>query len=161
MMTALGIMAYPDLSPMEQIRDYMKLASSYGCSRVVSSMLSAEGTKQKVVDYFRRFIDQAHEYGLTVSLDVNTGFLKKLDQSYDDISLFHDIGCDTIRLDGSYGAEHDLVMIHNPYGIRIEMNASSKRVEEELAYFKEHGVAPGQIQLCHNAYPQRYTGLKL
>ena len=159
-MTTLGINAYPDLSPMEQIHDYLRLASNYGCSRVVSSMLSVDGTKQEIIDYFQRFIDLAHEYEMTVSLDVNTGFMKILDQSYDDISLFHEIGCDTIRLDGSYGPEKDYIMIQNPYGIQIEMNASSQKVETELKYFEAQGVRPGQIQLCHNLYPQRYTGLK-
>lgn len=159
-MITLGINAYPDLSPMDQIRDYFKLAASYGCSRVVSSMLSVDGTKQEIIGYFQRFIDLAHEYHMTVSLDVNTGFMKKLGQSYDDISLFHELGCDTIRLDGSYGPEKDYIMLQNPYGIRIEMNASSGKVAEELKYFEERGIEPGRLQLCHNLYPQRYTGLK-
>ena len=159
-MTQLGIMAYPDLSPMSEIEEYFKLASKYGFTRVTSSMLSVEGTKEEIIAYFREFNQKAHEYGLRVSVDVNTGLMKKLDQSYADISLFHEIGCDIIRLDGSYGAEKDYIMTQNPYGIQIEMNASSSRVLEELDYFREKGAGSDRVLLCHNAYPQRYTGLR-
>ena len=159
-MTHLGIMAYPDLSPMDQIEEYFKLASQYGFTRVTSSMLSVDGTKDEIISYFREFNECAHKYGLLVSLDVNTSLMRKLEQSYDDISLFHDIKCDVIRLDGSYGAQKDYIMTQNPYGIRIEMNATSHRVLEEIEYFHEKGVDKDSVLLCHNAYPQRYTGLK-
>ena len=157
---AFGIMAYPDLSSMDEIRAYFKLAEKYGFTRAVSSMLSVEGTREEVVAYFDRFIGEAHEHGMMVSLDVNTGFMRHLGQSYDDISLFDRLGCDVIRLDGSYGAENDYVMTQNPYGIKVEMNATSARVEPELAYFAEHGVGADRVLTCHNLYPQRYTGLK-
>lgn len=159
-MTTLGIMAYPDLSPMDEIREYFKLASKYGFTRVVSSMLSVEGTREEIIAYFHEFIRAAHEYQMKVSLDVNTGFMRRIEQSYDDISLFHELDCDTIRLDGSYGPEKDYIMVQNPYGIQIEMNASSHSVEKELIYFQEQNIEKGRIRLCHNAYPQRYTGLK-
>lgn len=156
----LSITAYPDLSPMDKIRDYFQLASKYGAERVVSSMLSVEGTPEEIIEYFRGFILCAHNFGMKVSLDVNTGLMKKIHQSYDDISVFHELGCDTIRLDGSYGPEHDYIMTQNPYGIQVEMNASSRMVEQEIAYFRKMGVAKDRVRLCHNIYPQRYTGLK-
>lgn len=157
---ALGITAYPDLSSPQEIEQYFHLASQYGFTRVVSSMFSVEGTNEEILNYFRRFIQSAHSYDMKVSLDVNTGFLKRLGQSYEDISIFHELGCDIIRLDGSYGPEHDYIMTQNPYGIRVEMNASSRRVEQEIAYFTEKGVGYDRVCLCHNVYPQRYTGLK-
>lgn len=159
-MTSFGIMAYPDLKPMPEIEKYFQLASKYGFTRVVSSMFSVKGTNEEILNYFRSFIQSAHRFGMKVSLDVNTGFLKRLGQSYEDISVFHELGCDTIRLDGSYGPEHDYIMTQNPYGICVEMNASSRLVETEIAYFTEKGVKSDRVCLCHNLYPQRYTGLK-
>lgn len=159
-MGELGITAYPDLRPMEDIRAYFQAAAKYGFTRAVSSMFTVDGTNEEIVAFFRKFNDAAHENGLKVSLDVNTNFLKRLNQSYDDLSLFHELGCDTIRLDGSYGAEKDYIMTQNPYGIVVEMNASSFRVEPEIAFFHEHKVSAERVRLCHNLYPQRYTGLK-
>lgn len=155
----IGVSVYPDLRPFDEIREYLKLASSYGCTRVFSSMFSAEGTNEEIIAYFRTFIACAHEYGMKVSLDVNPVFMKKIGADYDDVSLFHKIGCDIIRMDMSYGREKDLVLCRNPYGIQIQLNASFQAVQE-VAYLKENGVSRSQLMLGHNFYPQRYTALK-
>lgn len=159
-MTELGITAYPDISPMDKIKDYFKLASQFGFTRVTSSMLSVEGTNDEILAYFKELNEIAHTFGMTVCLDVNTNLLARLHQSYDNISAFHKICCDCIRLDGSYGAEHDYIMTQNPYGIKIEMNASSANILNEIDFLSNKKVNREQIQLCHNFYPQRYTGLK-
>lgn len=158
-MAELGVSVYPDLSPLSEIRAYLKLASSYGASRVFSSMFSVEGTNEEIISYFREFIETAHQYQMKVSLDVNPVFLEKLGVTPEDISLFHEIGCDIIRLDMSYGKEKDLIICKNPYGIQIQLNASMG-IEEELKYLKENGVTEKELLLGHNFYPQRYTGLK-
>ena len=119
----IGISVYPDLRPLDEIRDYLKLAAKYGCTRVFSSMFSVEGTNEEIINYFRDFIKAAHEVGMKVSLDVNPNFMTKIGADYDDISLFHDIGCDIIRMDMSYGKEKDLVLCNNPYGIQIQLKA--------------------------------------
>lgn len=158
-MTEIGVSVYPDLSPIEDIEAYLALASKYGVTRVFSSMFSVEGTNEEILDYFRNFISIAHKYNMQVSLDVNPAFLKKLGVTPEDISLFHDIGCDIMRLDMSYGKELDYVICNNPYGIRIQLNASSG-AGEELQYLKDKGITNKQLLLGHNFYPQRYTGLK-
>lgn len=155
----IGISVYPDLRPLDEIRDYLKLAAKYGCTRVFSSMFSVEGTNEEIINYFRDFIKAAHEVGMKVSLDVNPNFMTKIGADYDDISLFHDIGCDIIRMDMSYGKEKDLVLCNNPYGIQIQLNASFK-AGEEAAFLKENGIGPDQLMVGHNFYPQRYTALK-
>lgn len=158
-MSSLGISVYPDLAEINDIKTYMKLASSYGAERVFSSMFSVEGTNEEILDYFRDFITAAHENHLKVSLDVNPPFLAKLGASFDDISLFHEIGCDILRLDISYGKEKDLILCRNPYHIQIQLNASLG-IEEELRYLKENGITDDILLLGHNFYPQRYTGLR-
>jgi len=158
-MSELGISVYPDLRPMDEIREYMKLAASHGCTRVFSSMFSVEGTNEEIISYFRQMIKDAHACGLQVSLDVNPQFLERLGVTPDNLSLFHEIGCDILRMDLSYGKEKDLILCQNPYGIRIQLNASMG-IEKELRYLKENGVTKDRLLLGHNFYPQRYTGLK-
>ncbi len=155
----IGVSVYPDLRPLDEIRDYLKLAAKYGCTRVFSSMFSVEGTNEEIINYFRDFIKAAHEVGMKVSLDVNPNFMAKIGADYDDISLFNEIGCDIIRMDMSYGKEKDLVLCNNPYGIQIQLNASFK-AGEEAAFLKENGIGPDQLMFGHNFYPQRYTALK-
>ncbi len=158
-MSIFGVSVYPDLRPAEEIREYLKTAASFGCTRVFSSMFSVEGTNDEIISYFRELIKAAHDVNMQVSLDVNPQFLTKLHVTPDDLSLFAEIGCDILRMDLSYGKEKDLMLVQNPYGIQIQLNASMG-IEEELAYMKEHGVKDTQLCLGHNFYPQRYTGLK-
>ncbi|MDO5108906.1 MAG: MupG family TIM beta-alpha barrel fold protein, partial [Erysipelotrichaceae bacterium] len=158
-MSQSGISVYPDLRPLAEIREYFALAARYGFKRVFSSMFSVEGTNEEIVAYFRDLIASAHQYDMEVSLDVNPAFLGKLGVSPEDLSLFADIKCDILRMDLSYGKEKDLILCQNPYGIKIQLNASMG-IEEELKYLKENGVDSSRLLLGHNFYPQRYTGLK-
>lgn len=155
----IGISVYPDLRPFDEIEKYLELAGKYGVTRVFSSMFSVEGSNEEILDYFKKLDDAAHQNGMTVSLDVNPGFLKKIGASEEDLSIFHDIGCDIVRMDLCYGTEKDLKLCQNPYGITIQLNASMVE-EQELRELKEHGVTERQLMLGHNFYPQRYTGLK-
>ena len=154
-----GIAAYPDLSSFEKIEDYFALASKYGCTDVFSSVLSVEGTKDEVVDYFSKFDKLAHKYNLDVTLDLNPHYLQKLGVDPQDLSLFAEIECDCVRMDVSYGKENDLKIVNNPYGIRLCLNASTS-IEDELQFFIDNNVDKERLFLGHNSYPQRYTGLK-
>ncbi len=159
MKPVLGVSVYPDIETPEEIREYLKTASSCGFTRVFSSMFTVEGTKEEVLSYFKSLDDCAHDYGMAVSLDVNPQCFQLIGASAEDISVFHEIGCDIIRMDMSFPPEKELMLLNNPYGIRIEFNASMKSPEEALALC-EAGIPADRILYCHNFYPQRYTGFK-
>lgn len=156
---SFGVSVYPDIESIEDIRDYLELASKFGCEYVFSSMFSVEGTKEEVLAYFKDFIEIAHSFNIKVVLDLNPPFLEKMGVSYDDVSLMASIGCDVMRMDMPFGAEKDLVLVNNPYNISIMFNASGS-FAGELAYFEEHEVPKEKVLLGHNFYPQPYTGLK-
>lgn len=158
-MLTLGVSVYPDLRPIEEIKEYLKLAASYGCKRVFSSMFSVEGTKEEVLAYFKELIEAAHEVNMEVSLDVNPDCLNKMGASYEDISVFADIQVDILRMDLSFGEEKDIVLVKNPYGIKIEFNASMLD-REKIIRMVEKGVDKERLLACHNFYPQRYTEMK-
>jgi len=158
-MHKLGISVYPDIKPLEEIKEYFKLASNYGCKVVFSSMFSVEGTKEEVLNYFREMNKAVHDYGMQVSLDVNPECMNRLGATPEDISVFHEIKTDILRMDLSYGLEKDLKLLQNPYGILIEFNASIIK-PDYLGELIDHGANPDRILVCHNFYPQRYTGMK-
>lgn len=160
-MPGYGISVYPDLSPLSAIKDYMALAAQYGCTRVFSSMFSVEGSEEEVLGYFKEFINAAHSVGLQVSLDVNGPCLERFGASPSDLSAFHNIGCDILRLDAPLTTEGYLQFLSNPYGIRLELNASmGKRGEALIRELLEKVEDPSALLLCYNFYPQRYTGMK-
>lgn len=158
-MYTLGVSVYPDLRPIEEIKEYLRLAAKYGCKRVFSSMFSVEGTKEKVLSYFKELIDAAHEVEMEVSLDVNPMCFKQLGASPDDLSVFHSIGADILRMDLNFGEEGDLKLLQNPYGIKIEFNATMLS-PEGIQKLIDKGADKNRILACHNFYPQRYTGSK-
>lgn len=160
-MPGYGISVYPDLRPLSEIKGYMALAAKYGCTRVFSSMFSVEGSEAEVLAYFKEFIDAAHSVGLQVSLDVNGPCLERFGASPADLSVFHDIGCDILRLDTPLTTEGYLQFLSNPYGIRLELNASmGERGEALIRDLLGKVEDPSALLLCYNFYPQRYTGMK-
>lgn len=155
-MTHLGISVYPDLRPLDEIEEYFKLAGKYGVTRCFSSMFSVEGTKEEVLDYFRKLIEAAHRYGIQVSLDVNPECFAKMGATAEDLSVFKSIDVDILRMDLSFGLEKDMALINNPYGIGIELNAAIIDPKPLV----DAGVDPKKISLCHNFFPQQYTGMR-
>lgn len=158
-MLKLGISVYPDIQSFDEIKSYIELAGKYGFTRVFSSMWSVEGTKEEILDYFREFISVSHENHMEVDLDVNPDLFEKLGASFDDISVFADLGVDILRMDSPFGVEKTAVLINNPYGILVELNASIV-MEGYIDSIRKAGAGDKRILACHNFYPQRYTGMK-
>ena len=58
-MIQLGVSLYPEQETLQQIEDYLKLAKSYGFSKVFTSLFSVEGTREQIISYFRNLSDIA------------------------------------------------------------------------------------------------------
>lgn len=158
-MATLGVSVYPDIRPLQEIVEYLALASKYGFTRVFSSMFSVEGTNEEVLAYFRDLNAAAHEYGMRVSLDINPECMARLGATPNDLSVFAGIDCDILRMDGAYGEDDNVAMLQNPYGMQIEYNASALS-PEQIVSLVERGVDKDRMLACHNFYPQRYTGFR-
>ena len=156
-MATLGVSVYPELRPMDEIAAYLAVAARHGYTRVFSSMFSMPGAPEEVLATFAELNRAAHACGMRVSLDVNPTCMARLGASPRDLLVFANIEADILRMDGAYGADDNVAMLQNPYGMQIEYNASALQpadIERLLA----HGVDRSRILACHNFYPQRYTG---
>ena len=158
-MAVLGVSVYPDIRPMAEIADYLRLAAKYGFTRVFSSMFSVEGTPEEVLALFRELDEVAHECGMEVSLDINPECMDRLGATPTDLSVFAGIDVDILRMDGAYGEDDNVAMLKNPYGMKIEYNASAL-TPQEIESLVNRGVDKDRILACHNFYPQRYTGFR-
>lgn len=158
-MAVFGISVYPEHSTREKDLEYIKLAGKYGFRRIFTCLLSV-GTKSKeeLVEEFQTLIDAAHEEGMEVILDVSPAVFSRLHVSYDDLSLFHEIHADGIRLDEGFDGMKESLMTHNG-GLKIELNASGggTYLDNVMANFPN----TQNLITCHNFYPQKYTGLSL
>lgn len=155
-MHRLGISIYPEHSTQEKDFAYMELAAKYGFTRIFTCLLSVDKEKEEIVKEFKAFMDKAHELGFIVSVDTNPQVFEHLGASPRDISIFHEIGVDIIRLDGHFDDFMDALLTHNPYQIKIEFNGSS---DASVDHLLRHGADKHNMTICHNFYPERYSGL--
>lgn len=155
-MHKLGLSVYPEKSTEKEVYDYLELGAKYGFSRIFTCLLSVDEPKEKIMKDFGSFMKKAHELGYEVAVDTNPNVFKHLGANYNDLKPFHDMGVDIVRLDGSFGTTQDIEITRNPYGILIEFNGSFDQGVELLL---KNGGNKDQVTICHNFFPERYSGL--
>lgn len=87
-MRELGISIYPGHSDVEKDKEYIKLVSKYGFTRIFTCLLSIEGDKEKIVQNFKETIAYANSLGFKVVADVSPRIFTDLNISYSDLSFF-------------------------------------------------------------------------
>ncbi|MDO4437118.1 MAG: MupG family TIM beta-alpha barrel fold protein [Coriobacteriaceae bacterium] len=154
---AWGISLYPEHSTVEQDCAYIERAARHGFSRIFSCLLSVEGDPAQIKREFAQVCSCAHANGMEIILDVAPRVFDALGISYDDLSFFSEVGADGIRLDEPFQPSEIATMTRNPYGIKIELNASS--ADGVFAATLAHDPRTANLLACHNFYPQRYSAL--
>ena len=154
-MITLGVSLYPEQEKIEEIDQYLKTASKYGFTKVFTSIFSVPGTKEEIISYFKNFTAIAHKYGMKVCGDANTECLKKLGADESHLEVINEMGIDILRMDMCYMDDRDVTLINNKYGVGVEMSAGFiPAIDSALA----GGADPSNLSVCHNFYPQTYTG---
>lgn len=153
----LGISVYPDHSDSEQDQAYITLASHYKFSRIFMSMLEVTEGKEKISEKYSSIITFAKKLGFEVILDIAPNIFEELEISYDDLSFFHALGADGIRLDVGFDGNKEAMISFNPYHLIVELNMSNDvaYLDNILSYQANRPYLYG----CHNFYPQKGTAL--
>jgi hypothetical protein len=153
----LGISLYPNHSDLQQDKEYLELAHKYGFSRIFMSMLEVTDGKEAVKKKFKELISYAKTLGFETILDVVPTLFDELEISYDDLSFFHELGADGIRLDVGFDGNKEAFLTYNPYRLAIELNMSNDvaYLDNILTYQANEPFLYG----CHNFYPQEGTAL--
>lgn len=153
----LGISIYPDHSEFEKDQEYVELAASFGFSRMFISMLEVTEGKEKVSQKFSKIIQVAKDLDYEVILDIAPNIFEELGISYDDLTFFHELGADGIRLDLGFDGNKEAMLTYNPFGLKIELNMSNDvaYLDNILTYQANKPFLYG----CHNFYPQEGTAL--
>lgn len=155
-MHRLGISIYPQHSTKEKDDAYMRLAASYGFTRLFTCMLSSADDTETMIQMFSDLCTRAHQLGMIVSVDTNPRIFKKLGADPLNLKVFKDMGVDIIRMDGHFSDLEDIALTLNPYDIQIEFNGSQYLNLDRMI---EKGANPHNMTICHNFYPMRYSGL--
>jgi len=156
-MKRLGISIYPDKGTLEEQLSYVELAGRYGVKRIFTCLISVEGKREEILSEFKAIVEKANSYGMEVIADVSPEVFKTLGIEYTELGFFKEMGLAGIRLDLGFSGMEESIMTCNPYGLKIEINASNgtKYVDNILSYQPNRDGLLG----CHNFYPKRYTGL--
>lgn len=153
----LGVSIYPDHSEFEEDKLYLEKAANLGFSRIFMSMLEVTDGKEAVRIKFQRTINLAKSLGYETILDIAPAIFEELAISYDDLSFFHELGADGIRLDVGFDGNKEAMLTFNPFGLAIELNMSNDvaYLDNILTYQANKPFLYG----CHNFYPQAGTAL--
>lgn len=153
----LGISLYPEHSTPQRDMEYLTKAAKYGFNRVFTCLLSVDRPKEEIIKEFKTIIGHAKGLDMEVILDVSPTVFDKLGISYDNLQFFADLGADGIRLDEGFNGLKEAKLTCNPYGLKIELNASND--VDYLDNILSHQADKTKLLGCHNFYPQRFTGL--
>lgn len=158
-MKQLGISVYPESETASYWIDTINFAANLGFTRIFSCLLSAKGDREEIESKFKPVFEAAQHRHMEVILDVAPAVFQHLGLSVDDLGFFKALGVQGIRLDEGFDGLKEARMTFNPYGLKIELNASI--LDGYLANILSHQPKRSQLITCHNFYPQRYTGLGL
>lgn len=157
-MKQIGISIYPEKSTLEKDLLYLEKAGALGYSRLFLSLLEINGSQEDIIKQFQTLILRAKELGFEVVLDINPSLFGQLNISYHDLSFFHKLGADAIRLDLGFSGVEEAAMSHNPFDIKIDINMSHGTCAIDNIMSRE--PRQGYIIGSHNFYLHRYTGLE-
>jgi hypothetical protein len=159
MFRRLGLSIYPDNSIFEEDAAYLKFAKEHGFERIFMSMLEVTEGKEKVAEKFSKIIREAKNLGYEVILDIAPNIFDALEISYSDLSFFHQLAADGLRLDVGFDGNKEAMLSFNPYGLVIELNMSNDvaYLDNILTYQANQPFIYG----CHNFYPQKGSALPL
>lgn len=151
----LGVSLYPEQESLEEMRVYLQQAGSYGFTKIFTSMFSVPGEADEVSAYFKTLCEIAHEQHMEVCVDANAEMFKKFGATHQDLRVFKEIGIDEIRMDFCFGDERDQQLVENTEGIKIQFSAFMMDLLKPMV---EACKDVSNIVICHNFYPERYTG---
>jgi hypothetical protein len=156
-MHQFGISIYPDHGDPAMWMDYVERAAREGVTRVFTCLLSPEGTPEAILERFKPVIHQAQALGMTVIADVAPAVMERLGITPSDVSYLKRLGVGGYRLDEGLDAATEAALTRDDSGLVVELNGS---VDSDIPdQILSAGGNPERLWVCHNFYPQRYTGL--
>lgn len=143
---------------LEQNIEYIKKAYELGFTSIFTSLHIPEADYKKATYEFKEMLKVTNELGMNVIADISPRAFEYLGIDRNDIKKIKELGVYGIRLDFGFTPEEMSSFTTNPYGLVIEINASTvtRRFLEEFDSFKPNY---SNIQACHNYYPRLNTGI--
>lgn len=143
----------------ENIR-YMKFARENGFNRIFTSLHIPEADYGIIINEFTLLVNEAKELGMEVIADISPKGFEYLNIQPKDLKALKESGIDVLRVDFGFSPEEIAEFSRNPWGLRIELNASTV-TESFLQNLSNCNANYENIQACHNYYPRMNTGISI
>ena len=164
-MSTIGISLYLDYYSLQQCKEMIDRAASYGYKDIFTSFNFEEyffpGQRNTSADDKKELFKYAKEKGMSFHVDITKNLLLKVGGNVNDLSYFKDMNIPYIRLDGGFSEKEIAEMTNNNLGIMIEDNLSNYQMAENNLDEVVKSGNPKQFCGCLNFFPRYYTGLNL
>lgn len=144
-----GISIFPGMGyPLEDNLRYLEEASKRGFTRFFTSLHIPEAVGTLEFEA-AAIAEKAEQLGMELIADVSKGYMKKAES----IGL----RLNTLRLDFGFSPE-EISELSNSDRFRIQLNASVLD-ERSIDRLLSIGLNSSNVEVCHNYYPRRDTGI--
>lgn len=140
--------------------EYIEKAWEMGFTSVFTSLHIPEANYKRAIEEFKEITTLAKGKDMKVIADISPRAFKYLGADMNNLNAINDLGVHGVRVDFGFTPEEIALFTRNPYGLKIEINASTvtKRFLEEFDGYKPDY---SNLQACHNYYPRQNTGLSI
>ncbi|WP_102401415.1 DUF871 domain-containing protein [Haloimpatiens massiliensis] len=145
---------------LEENLNYIKYAHSKGVTRIFTSLHIPEADYKKAVEEFIKITKLADSLGMKIIADISPRAFSYLGADINNLKALSDLGIYGIRVDFGFTPEEIASFTRNPYGLKVEINASTV-TERFLQEFEKFNPNFQSMMACHNYYPRLNTGISL
>ena len=129
-----------------------------GFTRIFTSLHIPEANYEVLKEEVKEFLKLSKDYNMDIISDISPNTFKFLEVENMDLKTLRDLGVKTIRIDFGYTEKEIAEMTKNPYGIKIQLNASTV-TKEFFDRLNKYSPNYNQMDALHNFYPRIGTGI--
>ncbi|SKA87278.1 hypothetical protein SAMN05428976_10990 [Clostridium sp. USBA 49] len=139
---------------------FIKSAKTFGFNNVFTSLHIPEANYKKAILDFKEIAALCKNLNMNIIADISPRAFNYLGFDINNLKAIKDLGVSAIRIDFGFSAKEIAYFTQNPYGLKIEINASTV-TEKFLKELESYNPNYEMLQSCHNYYPRLNTGISI
>jgi len=156
-----GISVYGGMKySLKDNMDYIIKAKELGFTTIFTSLHIPEANYEKAVEEFKEIAKLSKTLRMNITADISPRAFKYLGADMNNLEAIKNLGVNCVRVDFGFSASEIALFTQNPFGLKIEINASTvtnKFLQELESFVPDYS----KLQACHNYYPRMNTGISI
>lgn len=145
---------------LEDNKKFIKEAKASGFNNVFTSLHIPEADYEKAILEFKEIAALCKSLDMNIIADISPRAFDYLGADMNNLKAVKDLGVYGVRVDFGFSSEEIAGFTRNPYGLKIEINASTV-TNSFLREFESFNPNYEMLQACHNYYPRLNTGISI